>query len=142
MRRDDSEEPEVFTISEIARAAGVTPSDVRWTIALDRIPTFQRTFVPFDAAVSLVHRLRTGSPGGRRERLLFAPMRRAGIPSASFAPGEESPFVIKVPVAGVASRYRVRFRGADGAVIAHVDRRPDAAAAATTSLSGGDPWVR
>lgn len=67
---------------------------------------------------------------------------RSGIASAGFAPGGESPFVIKVPVAGVASRYRVSFRGADGTVIAHVDRRPDAAAASNTTVSGGDPWVR
>ncbi|MBA2602172.1 MAG: energy transducer TonB [Acidobacteria bacterium] len=78
MRPDDPEEPEVFTISEIARAAGVTPSDVRWTLELDRTPTLQRTFVPFEAAVSMVHRLRTGSPAAGGERPLFAPLRPAG----------------------------------------------------------------
>jgi hypothetical protein len=37
--------------------------------------------------------------------------------------GEESPFVITVPAAGAVARYRISFRGSDGRVIAHVDRR-------------------
>lgn len=50
---------------------------------------------------------------------------RAPIDFTSLAPGEESPFVIRVPVSGNVARYRVGFRGADDRVLAHVDRRTD-----------------
>jgi hypothetical protein len=39
------------------------------------------------------------------------------------APGDESPFSIKVATTSGVSRYRVGFRRADGHVLAHVDRR-------------------
>jgi hypothetical protein len=48
---------------------------------------------------------------------------RAGIDLASLAPGDESPFVVKVPNGSAAARYRVGFREPDGAVVAHVDKR-------------------
>jgi len=48
---------------------------------------------------------------------------RAGIDLASLAPGDQSPFVVKVPNGSAASRYRVGFREPDGAVVAHVDKR-------------------
>jgi hypothetical protein len=38
-------------------------------------------------------------------------------------PGDESPFVVRVPVSGAIARYRIGFRGNDGRVIGHVDRR-------------------
>jgi hypothetical protein len=38
-------------------------------------------------------------------------------------PGDESPFVINVPVTAPVARYRVGFRSDDGRVIGHVDRR-------------------
>jgi hypothetical protein len=38
-------------------------------------------------------------------------------------PGDESPFVIDVPVTAPVARYRVGFRSEDGHVIGHVDRR-------------------
>jgi hypothetical protein len=38
-------------------------------------------------------------------------------------PGEESPFVVRVPAPGRVSRYRVGFRLEDGGAVAHVDRR-------------------
>jgi hypothetical protein len=44
-------------------------------------------------------------------------------------PGDESPFVIDVPVTVPVARYRVGFRSEDGRVIGHVDRRT----AATTA---------
>jgi len=43
----------------------------------------------------------------------------------SLTPGDESPFVIRVPVSGEVSRYRVGFRGPDDRVVGHVDRRTD-----------------
>jgi hypothetical protein len=48
---------------------------------------------------------------------------RATIERSSFRPGEESPFVVEVPRAGLVSRYRVGFRFEDGGVVAHVDHR-------------------
>lgn len=48
---------------------------------------------------------------------------RAPIDVVRFGPGEESPFVVEVPVSGPVARYRVGFRDEAGRVIAHVDRR-------------------
>jgi hypothetical protein len=48
---------------------------------------------------------------------------RAPLDFSTIGPGEESPFVVTVPVTGTVARYRVGFRGEDGRVIAHVDRR-------------------
>jgi hypothetical protein len=54
---------------------------------------------------------------------------RAPLDFTTLVPGEESPFVVTVPVSGQVSRYRVGFRTEDGRVIAHVDKRsPDALA--------------
>jgi hypothetical protein len=49
---------------------------------------------------------------------------RALIDVTALAPGDESPFVINVPVTDTVARYRIGFRGEDGRVIAHVDKRP------------------
>ena len=54
---------------------------------------------------------------------------RAALDFTSLAPGDESPFVIAVPVNGTVARYRVGFRAPDGSVIAHVDRRADSTVA-------------
>ncbi|CAN5599994.1 hypothetical protein BH23ACI1_BH23ACI1_06770 [soil metagenome] len=51
---------------------------------------------------------------------------RAPIDIAAFGLGEESPFIVAIPVSGAAgavARYRIGFRAQDGSVIAHVDRR-------------------
>ena len=64
---------------------------------------------------------------------------RAALDFTTLAPGQESPFVISVPVTGTVARYRVGFRAADGSVIAHVDRRADGTAARNTP-SGSTPW--
>jgi hypothetical protein len=69
----------------------------------------------------------------------FLTSARAPLDFTTLRPGEESPFVITIPVAGVVARYRVGFRAADGSVIAHVDRRADATAA-QNAPSGGTPW--
>jgi len=54
---------------------------------------------------------------------------RAPLDLSTLAAGDESPFVIAVPVEGQVSRYRIGFRTEAGAVLAHVDRRtPDALA--------------
>jgi hypothetical protein len=67
---------------------------------------------------------------------------RAPLDYAVLAAGDESGFVIKVPVTGTVSRYRVGFRGPDGSVIAHVDRRADGSSALNTGRTGNAPWVR
>ena len=63
---------------------------------------------------------------------------RAALDYTTLAPGDESPFQIKVQVSGTVTRYRVGFRGADGSAIAHVDRRTETASARS---SGSVPWV-
>ena len=80
--------------------------------------------------------------------LLFGPdgsfltSARAGLDFTILSPGDESPFVVTVPVTSPVARYRVGFRTADGAVIAHVDRRAEATSTAHHSQSGGAPWGR
>jgi hypothetical protein len=48
---------------------------------------------------------------------------RAPIDVAALTPGDESPFVVTVPVTDTVARYRIGFRGEDGRVIAHIDKR-------------------
>lgn len=48
---------------------------------------------------------------------------RAAIDFARLAPGEESPFVVALKATGPVERYRISFRGEDGKVLRHVDRR-------------------
>lgn len=48
---------------------------------------------------------------------------RALLDVTALAPGDESPFVVTVPVTDNVARYRIGFRAEDGRVIAHVDKR-------------------
>jgi hypothetical protein len=48
---------------------------------------------------------------------------RALIDVTSLAPGDESPFVVSVPVTETVARYRIGFRTEDGRVISHIDKR-------------------
>lgn len=48
---------------------------------------------------------------------------QAPLDFSTLQPGDESPFVVPILVTGPVARYRVGFRGEDGRVIAHVDRR-------------------
>jgi len=67
---------------------------------------------------------------------------RAALDFTSLSPGDESPFVVAVPVTGTVARYRVGFRAADGSVIAHVDRRADSTTAAQHSqVPRSKPWA-
>jgi len=66
---------------------------------------------------------------------------RAPLDYVTLAPGDESSFVVKVPVRGPIARYRVGFRAADGTVVAHVDRRTPGSSARNTGSSGSAPWV-
>ena len=57
---------------------------------------------------------------------------RAPLDFSTLAAGDESPFVVAVPVTSAVARYRIGFRSEDGQVIAHVDRR----AASTLARTG------
>ena len=59
-------------------------------------------------------------PGGT-----FVTSGRVPLDFTSLTPGDESPFVIRVPVSGEVARYRVGFRGPDDRVVGHIDRRTD-----------------
>jgi hypothetical protein len=48
---------------------------------------------------------------------------RAPLDFTLLRPGDESAFTISVPVSTAVARYRVGFRGEDGRIIGHVDRR-------------------
>ena len=48
---------------------------------------------------------------------------RAPLDVARLEPGDESPFVIRIPAASSVARYRVSFRGGDDRPLPHVDRR-------------------
>lgn len=48
---------------------------------------------------------------------------RAPLDFTMLRPGDESAFTISVPVSSAVARYRVGFRGEDGRIIGHVDRR-------------------
>lgn len=61
---------------------------------------------------------------------------RALIDVTSLAPGDESPFIVKVPVAEAVARYRIGFRSEDGRVIAHVDKRQQAPVAVLRQPNG------
>jgi hypothetical protein len=65
---------------------------------------------------------------------------RASIEVATLAPGDESPFVVSVPVGEAVARYRIGFRGEDGRVIAHIDKRQQAPVAALRPGSGPGNW--
>ena len=53
----------------------------------------------------------------------FVASERALVDFLILSPGEESPFVVSVTAPGRIGRYRIGFRGEDGAVVGHVDHR-------------------
>jgi hypothetical protein len=65
---------------------------------------------------------------------------RAPIDVAALAPGDESPFVVSIPVTETVARYRIGFRGEDGRVIAHIDKRQQAPVAALRPGAGPGSW--
>jgi len=59
----------------------------------------------------------------------FLTSSRAPLDITTLAPGDESAFLVSVPVTQPVARYRIGFRTEDGRVIEHVDKRgPDALA--------------
>jgi hypothetical protein len=53
----------------------------------------------------------------------FVASERALVDFLILSPGEESPFVVTITAPGRVGRYRIGFRGEDGAVVGHVDHR-------------------
>lgn len=53
----------------------------------------------------------------------FVASGRALVDYTRLDPGDQSPFVVTVIAPGKIGKYRVGFRGQDGAVVSHVDRR-------------------
>ncbi len=82
----------------------------------------------------LVHNPQRGAPLTRvtvtaytfDDKGSFLASGRALIDVTMLAPGDESPFVVTVPVTGTVARYRIGFRSEDGRVISHVDKRQQA----------------
>lgn len=67
---------------------------------------------------------------------------RSPLDYATLAPGDQSQFVISVPVTKTVSRYRVGFRRADGSVVAHVDRRAGSESVSHAEPARSTPWAR
>jgi hypothetical protein len=65
---------------------------------------------------------------------------RALLDVTSLVPGDESPFQVTVPAAAQVARYRIGFRGDDGRVIAHVDKRQQGPVAVLRQGSGHTSW--
>ena len=65
---------------------------------------------------------------------------RAPLDITTLAPGDESPFVVSVPVTDTVARYRIGFRSEDGRVIAHIDKRQQAAVAAVQPRGPQANW--
>ena len=90
------------------------------------------------AVTGLVQNPRAGAPLTRVVATAFAfgpdgaflASGRAPLDFTTLAPGDESPFVVNIPVSGAVARYRIGFRAEDGAVIAHIDKRSAADALA------------
>ena len=82
----------------------------------------------------LVRNPRDGAPRSHITAVVFAFDRsggfiasgRAGLDFTNLAPGDESPFVVKIPGVAGAVRYRVSFRTEEG-IVRHLDRRAAAA---------------
>jgi hypothetical protein len=91
----------------------------------------------------LVQNPADGQPLKRVEALVYLfdeqgnyfAMGRAALEFTSLEPGEESPFVIRVPTTARVVRYRVGFRLEGGGAVAHVDKRGQAPATSPESGS-------
>lgn len=59
---------------------------------------------------------------------------KAAIDLPALAPGDQSPFLIRLPNITKVSRYRLGFRMNDGGVFAHVDRRGEPLAGTTAAV--------
>ncbi len=77
--------PEVFSASEIARAAGVSTAEVRAILDESSILPIRRRFLTQDQAIEAITLLKARAAGRHHERRLFAPRRgtarRTGMPA-------------------------------------------------------------
>jgi hypothetical protein len=127
--RRESAAPPASTPAPQAAVANIAPLEL---VSLRHAQQAQSLTV-----TGLVQNPRTGAPLSRVVATAFVfgkdgtflASSRAPLDFTTLAPGDESPFVVTVPVTGEVSRYRIGFRAEDGRVIAHVDKRvPDALA--------------
>lgn len=139
-------------VSAVLMAALIAFS-FRWAASTLTAPTDETTATvaapvvdPALALVSLSHArqgdgtlvisgvVRNPTSAGARERISAAvsvldadgtlvASARAPLDFTTLAPGDESPFVVRIDDARQVARYRVSFRDADDATVAHVDRR-------------------
>jgi len=63
---------------------------------------------------------------------------RSPLDFTTLRPGDESGFVINIPVSLPVARYRIGFRDEDGRIIGHVDRRSSSNIAQTTTRRTSD----
>jgi len=105
---------------------GAAPLELRTLESRDDAGTFVVSGVvanppggqPFDHLAAVVYLF-------DRDGVCFA-NGRASIEADTLRPGADSAFEVRLPAASPVSRYRIGFRLADGAAIAHVDRRAGA----------------
>lgn len=119
--------PEV-SATKTASAPGATPT----AVAPLELVSLRHTHDEGTLTITgLVQNPKTGALVSRltATAVVFAPdgtflaRGKAPLDYTSLAAGDESPFVVTVPVRGSVARYRVGFRAEDGSVVAHVDRR-------------------
>jgi TonB family protein len=67
--------PEVFSASEVARAAGVSTAEVRAVLDESNLHLPGGHFLTLDQAIAAIARLKAGANGPVQERRLFAPLR-------------------------------------------------------------------
>lgn len=114
-----------------AAAPASTPASAPASAPLELLSLRHTTDGGMLTVTGLVQNPRTGGPLSRVQATLFVfgpggtllTSGRAPLDYTSLTPGDESPFVIRVPVSGNVERYRVGFRSQDDRVIAHIDRR-------------------
>jgi hypothetical protein len=91
-----------------------------------------------DGALTITGLVRNPNGGRPQERLTavvfffdaqggFLTSTRAPLDFRALAPGDESPFHLSAPAPPGVSRYRVSFRREEGAIVPHIDRRPQEA---------------
>ena len=116
--------------------AGAAPLEL---LSLTQVTEADGTFT----VTGLVHNPTQGSAAGTLTAVVYLfdaggnyfASGRSSLEVATLQPGDESPFVVRVPGAARVGRYRVGFRQGDGGVVAHVDRRGQALEG-TTEVAG------
>jgi hypothetical protein len=137
--------PPASTSTPSVRSADAAPTPAG-TVRLDLLSLKEAT----DTDGTFVVTGLVGNPSGGRpaERIMavvylfdreghYFATGRAGLDQTSLAPGDQSPFVVKIAHGADAGKYRVGFRELDGAVVAHVDKRGQAPEGTTEVGSAG-----